>query len=210
VGRQSQQSKERRARVEAIRAQQRREEGRRTRLVVGTALAIAVALIATVTVMVVREQRREAALEAAAEKPIEGVQSFPNLTRRHTTDPVDYSQAPPVGGDHAPVWINCGVYDQPIDPAQAVHSLEHGAVWITYQPSLAIAQVETLSSLTESNDYALLSPYKGQESPLVVTAWGKQLSVESTDDPRLQVFLRAFLKGPQTPEPGAPCTGGAG
>jgi hypothetical protein len=210
VGRQSQQSKDRRARVEAIRAQQRREERRRTLLIVGTAVAIAVALIATVAVMVVREQRRDAALAAAADKPIDGVQDFPNLTRLHTTEPVDYPQDPPVGGNHAPVWTNCGTYDESIEPAQAVHSLEHGAVWITYQPSLPAAQVETLFSLTESNDYALLSPYEGQGSPLVLTAWGKQLALDSADDPRLEVFLRAYLKGPQTPEPGAPCTGGAG
>jgi len=91
-----------------------------------------------------------------------------------------------------------------------VHSLEHGAVWVTYQPTLPAAQVATLQKLVKANSYALLSPYEGIKSPVVASAWGKQLALPSADDPRLAVFLRTYLQGPQTPEPGAACTGGTG
>ncbi|MPZ29305.1 MAG: DUF3105 domain-containing protein, partial [Micromonosporaceae bacterium] len=47
-------------------------------------------------------------------------------------------------------------------------------------------------------------------APVVASAWGKQLPLDSADDPRLKEFVRTFAQGPQTPEPGAPCTGGAG
>ena len=32
--------------------------------------------------------------------------------------------------------MNCGIYDKPVPSERAVHNLEHGAIWITYQPSL--------------------------------------------------------------------------
>ena len=54
----------------------------------------------------------------------------------------------------------------------------------------------------------LLSPQDGQENAVTATAWGTQLVVEDAEDPRLQTFLTKYVKGPQTPEPGAPCTGG--
>jgi Protein of unknown function (DUF3105) len=44
----------------------------------------------------------------------------------------------------------------------------------------------------------------------VATAWGKQLSLESAEDSNLERFVNAYTQGPQTPEPGATCTGGVG
>lgn len=143
-------------------------------------------------------------------EPIEGVQSFPNPERGHTTQPVTYDQNPPVGGRHNPAWQNCGVYAQPITNENGVHSLEHGAVWITYQPSLPAAEVEKLQSLTRQSGYRLLSPYPELSSPIVLSAWGYQLQPEQADDPRLTAFLEKYEQNPQAPEPGAPCTGAVG
>jgi hypothetical protein len=123
---------------------------------------------------------------------------------------VDYAQTPPAGGEHNPVWQNCGFYEEPISDENAVHSLEHGAVWITYQPDLSEDQISTLRDLAESQTYILVSPYPGLDSPVVASAWGKQLQLESADDPALEQFISAYRQGPQTPEPGAACTGGTG
>ena len=51
---------------------------------------------------------------------------------------------PPVGGDHNPVWMNCDgdVYKKPIPDVNAVHSLEHGAVWVTYNDKAPAADVQ--------------------------------------------------------------------
>ena len=43
---------------------------------------------------------------------------------------------------------------------------------------------------------------------MVASAWGKQISLDGADDPDLESFIRAYQQGPQTPEPGAVCTGG--
>jgi hypothetical protein len=154
-------------------------------------------------------QRNKAHLVAAANKPIVGLQSFTGLTRNHTSNQVVYPQNPPVGGDHSTQIVNCGVYTHPINKWEAVHSLEHGAVWVTYRPDLPQQQIDALAKEAASHPYELLSPYPGLPSPVVASAWGEQLKVASAQDPRLPVFLQRFLQGPQTPEPGAPCSGGS-
>ena len=129
---------------------------------------------------------------------------------RHTEGDVDYAQSPPVGGEHNPIWQNCGFYDEPVRDEYAVHSLEHGAVWITYSPDLPQNEIARLRDLAQSNDYVLISPYPDLNSAVVASAWGKQLSLKSAEDPHLERFIRAYVQGPQTPERGAPCYGGIG
>ena len=129
---------------------------------------------------------------------------------KHTSTNVDYDQTPPVGGAHNPVWQNCGYYDKPVRDENAVHSLEHGAVWITYSPDLPQDQVTELQNTAQSQSYILVSPYPGLDSPVVASAWGKQVALDGADDPDLQSFIKAYRLGPQTPEPGAVCTGGTG
>jgi hypothetical protein len=141
---------------------------------------------------------------------IAGVQTFSGLSRNHVAGQVAYAQNPPVGGDHAATLVNCGIYTQPVPKEPAVHSLEHGAVWITYRPDLVPATVEQLRGLVRGHAYALLSPYEGLPSPIVASAWGLQLQVQDVADPRLAQFLSTYERGPQTPEPGAPCSGGIG
>lgn len=139
-----------------------------------------------------------------------GTQTFQVGSRFHTQGRVAYPQTPPVGGDHAPIWQNCGFYGAPVQPETAVHSLEHGAVWITHRPDLPAAQVSHLRDLARSQTFVLVSPFPDLPSPVVASAWGVQLRLQAPDDYRLQEFVRAFRLGPQTPEPGAPCSGGVG
>ena len=141
---------------------------------------------------------------------IAGLELFGPQVREHSTEEVDYTYIPPVGGLHSPVWQNCGIYDQPVADENAVHSMEHGAVWIAYQAELAEEEVEQLRELVRGRRYMLLSPYEGLPSPVVASAWGVQLALDEADDDRLRDFLAEYVQGPQTPEPGAACSGGVG
>ena len=137
------------------------------------------------------------------------VRTFEVRSREHVSGPVDYPQTPPVGGAHDPTWQTCGFYTEAIVTERGVHSLEHGAVWVTYRRGLAADQVELLRALATGQTHILVSPWDGElPSPLVASAWGRQLGLDSAADPALVEFVRAFRSGPQTPEPGAPCTGG--
>jgi hypothetical protein len=170
--------------------------------------SISTIIIIVVVVLVVYNRTQSAA--SAAEASITGVVHYDNLQRNHVTTKVTYPQTPPVGGNHNPVWLNCGIYDVPVTNENAVHSLEHGAVWITYQPDLSSDDVLTLRNLVDGHAYAILSPYTGLPSPIVATAWGYQLKVTKATDPRLAQFLKEYEQGPQTQEVGAACSGGTG
>ncbi len=139
-----------------------------------------------------------------------GVKTFSDLGHNHVQGTVDYPQTPPIGGDHAPVWQNCGYYSNPIVKEQGVHSLEHGAVWITYSPDLPPDQVAVVRNLAKSQTYVLVSPFPGLPSAVVASAWGAQLQLPSANDPELAAFVKVYREGPQTREPGAPCSGASG
>lgn len=176
---------------------------RRTPLVLGVSAVGAFVIIAGL-VLWMRMRGSDDAANLTA------VESFTVAERTHVQVPVTYQQTPPVGGNHAPVWQNCGFYDAPIPSEQAVHSMEHGAAWITYRPDLDGGQVQALQRVARSQTFVISSPFPGLPAPVIASAWGRQLRLERADDPRLQLFLSRFRVGPQTPEPGAPCTGGTG
>lgn len=140
---------------------------------------------------------------------IAGVEVFTRLTHKHVFTHVTYPQSPPVGGDHAPYPLSCGVYLSPVPNEYAVHSLEHGAVWLTFQPDVPQADVNALGGLASlRSDYVLVSPYPGQAGRIMATAWGLQLAVTSAQDPRLKEFVQEYAGGGQGGEPGARCKGG--
>jgi hypothetical protein len=144
-------------------------------------------------------------------KAIDGVVDHgpDTLSRDHADGPVIYPQQPPVGGEHNGVWQTCTgkVYDKPIANEHAVHSLEHGAVWITYLEGLDARSIERLEKRVQGVDYTMLSPVAAQTSPISLQAWGYQLKVDSADDKRIDAFLQAARIN-ATQEPGATCAGG--
>ncbi|MEV3994973.1 DUF3105 domain-containing protein [Streptomyces halstedii] len=154
----------------------------------------------------------EKAEATPADGPIAGERTWDagKLTRDHVTTEVTYPMEPPVGGDHNPAWLNCDgvVYEKAVPNVNAVHALEHGAVWVTYNGKAADADVRELASRVEKTAYALMSPYEGQAGAVMLTAWGKQVTVDGAEDPRVEQFFTKYVQGAQTPEPGAPCTGG--
>ncbi len=116
----------------------------------------------------------------------------------------------PAGGPMASAWGNCGFYSNPMPAENVVHSLEHGAVWVAYQPDLPGSEVDTLRSLARPAEKVLASPIEGAASPITATAWGFQLELDSADDPRLGQFVVEFAGSLTAPEPGGACSGGVG
>jgi hypothetical protein len=116
----------------------------------------------------------------------------------------------PAGGAHNEVWQNCGFYDQEVNSENAVHSLEHGAVWISYDPGLSSSDVAALRSFVSPNEKVLVSPVPGQDATIIVTAWGTQLELDDPADTRLGQFVNEFTGASSAPEPGGRCSGGVG
>lgn len=130
------------------------------------------------------------------------------LAAQHVGGPLTYEVSPPVGGDHNDYWQNCNglVYDAPLANEHAVHSLEHGAVWVTHAPDLPADQVATLASRVRGVDYTLMSPLEGLDAPISLQAWGYQLKVDNAGDERIDEFIRV-LRVNASMEPGATCGG---
>jgi hypothetical protein len=204
----SQENQDRQARLAAIQAEQRAGERKRNALIFGGIGAVILAVILAVTLVIVNQVQVNQQREAAASQPIDGIQEYPDVTFNHVEGEVEYEQSPPVGGDHSPTWTNCGVYTEPVPNVNSVHSMEHGAVWITYNPDIGAAEIEKLTELVGTRSYVLLSPYPDLETPIAASAWGLQLTVDSADDTRLATFLDKYIQGEQTREPGAACSGG--
>ncbi len=138
------------------------------------------------------------------------VTTFAEQSRAHVDAPVAYPQSPPIGGPHSPIWQNCGFYASPIGNENGVHSMEHGAVWITFGPDLPAADRAALKALAGAHTHVLVSPYPGLGVPVVASAWRTQRSFATFDLAAITAFVAAYGQGPQTPEPGAPCDGALG
>jgi Protein of unknown function (DUF3105) len=138
--------------------------------------------------------------EITAAKAINGVifKKEPNHT--HVTSLVKYDASPPVGGNHSQVWADCSgtVYPKQIANENAVHPLEHGAVWITYRPGLAASSIATLAKLVTGQNYTLMTPYAGLKTPISLQAWNYQLFVNSATDTRIAAFIKALRNNPGT------------
>ena len=137
---------------------------------------------------------------------IEGVETFENETL-HVSERVDYEQTPPAGGHHFNAWLNCGVYEEPQENELAVHSQEHGAIWVTYDA--AKFSDEELAALRAKlpSSYVVLSPFEGLDAPLVLSGWNSQLKLDSADDPRFEQFFEEYWRNQNVPEPTSACTG---
>ncbi|MFG3339737.1 DUF3105 domain-containing protein [Glycomyces sp. NPDC048151] len=123
-----------------------------------------------------------------------------------------YDLKPPAGGNHLSVWQTCtgSVYDAPIADGNAVHSLEHGAVWLTYDPELVEqADIDALALLINARDYSLMSPYPGQGVAVSLQSWGNRYQTEEVSDPKIGEYLDTYVLNARfNPEPNAPCSGG--
>ncbi|TFV70814.1 DUF3105 domain-containing protein [Blastococcus sp. CT_GayMR19] len=175
---------------------------------IAAAVAVVVFAVAVIGYAVVKVNEANAnRIESVDE--IAGITSKEYEAGQHVATTVAYAESPPIGGEHDPVWADCTgtVYDVDIRHENAVHSLEHGAVWITYNPDeVSAADIEKLAALVDGETGRMLSPYVGLDSPVSLQSWGHQLKVDSVDDPRIEQFADFLTRNPdEHPEVGASC-----
>ncbi|WP_298180556.1 DUF3105 domain-containing protein [Saccharomonospora sp.] len=122
---------------------------------------------------------------------------------------VAYDKTPPFGGPHDGNWAACNgiVYPEPVRTENMVHTLEHGAVWIAYNPDQVQGEdLDQLKLRVDGEPFMVMSPYPGLDPPVSLQAWGRQLKVDSVTDERIDQFIAALRRNPNTyPEIGASC-----
>ena len=179
----------RQQREAAAKARQRAEF--RERLVRGMVLAAVV--VGTIWFFFLREQ-------TPTEINGHAVREF-RADRGHTNDPVTtYESTPPATGDHSPSAAPCGVHGTQIPNELFVHSLEHGAVGILYDPQQVevptIGEIE--AKVNEFDDRTLSAPYAGTESPITLTSWTRLLRLNEYEEDTIDEYIEAFRgSGPE-------------
>lgn len=163
---------------------------------------IAVVVIALIALLVFR----------ILEPDVEGITTVTSAAANQHDNSYQYEHTalPPTGGIHATSWLNCGIYDGEVPLENVVHSMEHGAVWVTYDPEqVSASDIALLKDEVRGKGDTILSEYSQQSSPVVLTTWDIQLQLDSASDERIDDFIGQY-RGVRGPEAGAPCTGGVG
>ena len=176
---------------------------------IAAAVVVVVFAVAVIGYAVTQVNKAEAN-KISSPSQIAGLKTFTYASgQSHVTTPVTYKESPPVGGPHDPVWADCTgtVYPVDIRHENAVHSMEHGAVWITYNPdTVSKADVATLAGLVKGVTHRLMSPYKGLDTAISLQSWDHQLKVSSVKDKRIKQFADFFTQNDSYyPEVGASC-----
>jgi hypothetical protein len=142
-------------------------------------------------------------------KDLPGITVRTITDRDHVEGVVVYGvDSPPFGGKHNQNWAVCTgvVYTRQLANENVVHSLEHGGIWLAYDPALDSKSVATLKSKVLGYNFMLMTPYAGLKKPVALQAWGYQMFFDSVNDPKIDTFIRDLRLNPNTtPEYGAPC-----
>ncbi|MCZ6545915.1 MAG: DUF3105 domain-containing protein [Chloroflexi bacterium] len=108
-----------------------------------------------------------------------------------------YATDPPYGGPHSGNLLPCGIYQDEQPPERYLHTMEHGAIVIHYQPDVFahedVAALRQLgSALLQQGERIVLAPNRSMESPVVVASWGRLLPLESGEEAAIRAFVDAF------------------
>jgi hypothetical protein len=88
------------------------------------------------------------------------------------TDDPKWNTDPPTSGPHYPTSAVYGEYDTPLKPAQVVHNLEHGAVFMLYGDDVPENVVGQLQQLYGDDPIGmLLAPYPKLGDKIALGAW---------------------------------------
>ncbi|MGH2788990.1 MAG: DUF3105 domain-containing protein [Actinomycetota bacterium] len=115
---------------------------------------------------------------------------------------VDYETNPPAYGRHQPSSLRCGVYGEQQPSEQFVHSLEHGAVGILYDPQQVNPEtIERLEAIVgDYPSHVLSMPFSGLErEPIAIVSWGEIMDLAEIDEAAINEYMETFRdKGPES------------
>jgi hypothetical protein len=145
--------------------------------------------------------------EAPPPPELEAVETFDDMGTDHLTvgeGTPQYNSDPPTSGPHADTPAACGVYRQPVPDVNALHSMEHGAIVVHYDPELPQEQIIELEEIgRDVGGEIIVAPRPDNPGAVALTAWTKLLVLEEVDTQVIAAFEREF--GNRSPEAGAQC-----
>lgn len=118
----------------------------------------------------------------------------------HSDQPQSFEMTPPVQGTHSSSPAACGVHATPVPNENLVHSLEHGAVALLFEPTKTTPEdIKELEAIASDNDENVLSaPYEGMEPAFAIASWGERMDLDELDITAVNEYIDAFAgKGPE-------------
>jgi hypothetical protein len=177
------------------------QSGSPTRIIIWMAVAVVVLGGSVLLAMDVAQP------EAPPPPELEAVETFPDMGAEHLAPGAaapDYSSDPPTSGPHSGTPAACGIYRQPVPEVAYLHSMEHGAIVVQYDPDLTQEQVDELEEIgRDAGGEIIVAPRPGNPAPVAITAWTKLLLLDEVDGEVIAAFEQEF--GNRSPEPAAQC-----
>lgn len=160
------------------------------KIIIGIALTTLVILIGGVwflSVQDVKQQEKESR-PYVGEKIADMGASHVKQGESHA----QYNSNPPTSGPH---WgdgvAGAGIKDKEIPDELLVHSLEHGAVIVSYKSDLPQDQVEKLKNVfNEASGKKIMVPRKNLDVPIALTSWGWILKLQTIDEAKIKDFIK--------------------
>jgi len=145
--------------------------------------------------------------ERGDEEYIQDVEQFESQGREHVPGEVNYERTPPLSGSHSSRATSAGFYEEGRNLENLVHSLEHGAVIVYYDPDALTEDAESdlrewASNYTDplASVIVVPSPNDEPEAPYTLTAWRHRLRLSEYDPDAVRAFIAEYLgRGPEHP-----------
>ncbi|WP_336336420.1 DUF3105 domain-containing protein [Haloarcula brevis] len=138
-----------------------------------------------------------------------GVKQFPDRGANHVGEgsAIDYQRVPPLSGTHYGSTVGAGFYEATPLLGSLVHTLEHGAVVVYYDPDelspearTSLREFSSVHTGTWRSVVVVPNPNDDPSAPYVVTAWRHELTMDGYDAETVHAFLSEYLgRGPENP-----------
>lgn len=112
----------------------------------------------------------------------------------------EYNSNPPTSGSHYGQTARSGFRDEAISDQNIIHNLEHGDIWIAYNPHIADGIKEELKQFRAAK--VIITPREANDTDIALAAWGRldKFNIENGVLPvgRIKDFIKRYTgRGPE-------------
>src|SRR5690606_32196357 len=115
-------------------------------------------------------------------------------------------EEPPTSGAHANA-LAWGAYEAEVPDDQSLHNLEHGRIYLSYQPDIPTDQIEKLLQLpiapSSNKNFQppkiVLAPRSANKSPIILSSWLRSETLTEFDQQKIENYVVRNLG--KSPEP---------
>ena len=133
-----------------------------------------------------RQNKKLSAPLAGEMQPSQGAAHVPRGTLVNAQDP-------PTSGDHYGDGVaGPGIHDEPVADGLTVHSMEHGAVVLHFDPNqLSEEEIKDLRNFfgSELSGKKIMLPRENMSKPIILTSWEQLLALDAFDSEQIVAFF---------------------